>query len=333
MRLNKILTKELNEQIIKEIKTTFDKYKSELVIKYYKNLSETSSDIDDFYNIIKEDKDLSQLKESNFILENFIKSDNYLKNISLIKDKALANSNTILYPLLYVVIRLRNFQTEEYFDSELLLFYKEVYENYSHLFKIVDFVKEIEIFDVTLSLEVWSKVEFKEILKKIIKKHPKNYFIRERLIAIYSRKEEFQNAINLISETIALMDKENIFNNDDEQLIDSQLKDLYLDIIQVRASIYFSLKDNENAKKDADFILNNLPEPLLVDIEENAEQQPPRVLDNYIETILIRISINLINNNTDELILDKKAITNEWVIVDLLTWQKHYNEAVGYILN
>jgi len=162
MRLNKILIQELNDQIIKEIKSTFDKQKSEFLIKKYNNLEETS-DLDDINNFFKEDKDLSQLKKSNLILENLTKLDNYLDsfdkpeakfNISLIKDMALANPDSVLYPLLYVGIRLYKFHSEEYFDSELLAFYKEVYDNYSHLFEIDDFVKKIEIFDVTLSLDV-----------------------------------------------------------------------------------------------------------------------------------------------------------------------------------
>jgi len=127
------------------------------------------------------------------------------------------------------------------------------------------------------------------------------------------------------------MDKENIFNNDEDDFFDFQLKKLYLDIIQVRAYIYFSLKDYRNAKKDVDFVLNNLPEHPFAPVDEKEGNQPPKVLDDYIEAILIRISINLINNNKDELIIDKKAITNEWVIVDLPAWKEFYPEAVKYI--
>jgi hypothetical protein len=95
------------------------------------------------------------------------------------------------------------------------------------------------------------------------------------------------------------------------------------------AIAYFATNQFDKAKEQVDFVLNNLPFTGIYSLEEynklslDEELPPIEDYEAFIQSLLIRMSINKQENNVKELDADSKILNNGWII-QLKQWKEWY---------
>jgi hypothetical protein len=268
-----------------------------------------------------------------YIIKNFsldILDTSYNRNFSDIKliyqdivsrlRKFPKNKGLIYY---YIKCKIELFRNDEYFSRDLIAFFDEVITKYDFIFEMDSFDAETELFNINYTAEFWRQDEILDVFEIAVRNKPSNKLYVYRLATIYSARDEYKKIISIVNKYLELnskLKKADRFSKEYKE---------YMIMHETLAIAYFATNQFDKAKEQVDFVLNNLPFTGIYSLEEynklslDEELPPIEDYEAFIQSLLIRMSINKQENNVKELDADSKILNNGWII-QLKQWKEWY---------
>ena len=230
----------------------------------------------------------------------------------------------------YIKLRIQLFRNDEYFDNDLIAFYEDVINNYDFIFEIDDFYAETELLNINITREFWLQDAVLELFERSVQNKPSCQSYVYSLATIYLARDEYSKIFNICNKYLEL----NAEIADFDRF--SRKYKAYMKIHEVIAIAYFSTNQFDKAKEKVDYILANLPfegfysEEAYNNLPSDEDYPPLESYEEFIQALLIRMSINKQENNIIELEADAKILNNGWII-QLEQWKEWYPLVAEYI--
>ena len=333
MKTEEFVLNELKESFINEAKNCFRG--EELIsteLKIAKLISKEALKDIDLIKVISKDKALAKLKYSISTLltinDIFTVFDDYYlevfpikKLLDQIRKKMTHNPKNRIFPYLWVKLSVRYFKVDEYFESEVVAFYKELFENYDYLIALDNMSLDTDYLKFP-SANLYNNKELTKVFENAVQKFQNNSSFLEGLIYSYAYQEYFDKALTTIDVYLNnLPDKHKKFDYEE-----NEFREYYshLSILQTLTVINYDLGLIEDALESANLLLDNLAKTEVVGVKEDI-----RGLET---SLFIRVSINLKIGKKEALEYDYNLIRRVHTCLDYPDLEgEKFKDAIEYL--
>ena len=334
MRTEEFVLNELKESFINEANNCFRAEELVLVkTKIDKSISkEALKDIVLIEKIAK-DKQLAKLKYSistlltindvNVIFDDF---DHEIFPIKMLLDQIIKkksdNPKNRIFPYFWVKTSVRYFKIEEYFESEIVAFYKEFFENYDYLLDLDDIEYETDYPRLPSGGDIYSNIELTKVFEKAVEKYQNNLTLIFLLIYFYGAQNKMDKAeIEVHKYLNSLPERYKRFEYEDYK---DREHNTHLAVLQALAVIKYDSELYDEALNAASLLLDNLIYTEVVGIK--------RDIRGFEQSLFIRVTINLKRHNKKALEADYKLIREVHTCLDYSDLKKpKYKDAIEYL--
>jgi len=322
MRLNEFINIELKDLASAELKKNYSgDALSELLEQAEKVKLNDDYELDEQSVEILKNPDLYNIEAYNLCLKIIMDDGEVQDSYAIIEEKLQYNPKNRLYGLIKIVLKMELIERQECFDKDIALFFDDLFKNYSYLVELDDFFKTssiLNIYDYNISS---NKDLFIPVLNNAIKIYPKKLKIHQLLALLYYMNEDYDNSLSLYLRIVDYVEKE--FKTSGRVESDSFYWTDYLDVLTQLAMIYDIIGKYDQALKCVDFVIENIPVVYVGDSNDEIED-----IQGYIDCFLIRMRVNVINNNIDAIVNDynriKEHLFGDW-------WKQGYNDVFEFI--
>ncbi len=327
MQINEFIWSEI-KQIVRS--TNFDNTEKEKVLSFLSMFEEKTLNKNILNHLLAELKPFSNnLKYLFDVLNLLIEiNDSEFNKELLSKTKKLLETHkqSDLLRFIWIKLKVLQFKHDEYLDTKYADFLQKVFTEHCPLTGKIDKFSEVTGIILKPKWEIWNSDIFEEPLRQIVSECKYRYEIKlilARMLFYNSKYDEAFTLLNNIAKSPLAINfkKRNVNKNvtfpDTEYFSYAD----YIDTIQTIAIIQSIKGEDEAAFKNADFVLNNLPD---FNTPDKGMYQKIFYMDSY----FIRMRYNLKNGNNNEIINDYNEVKK---LTDISDWNKRYNDVAEYL--
>ena len=291
--------------------------------------------LDAFIEELKLDKQISQLKYSNILINMLYELEEVKKEcpnsnlecrdwlndiLGRINKKIKENPSDKIYPILWLDANIALIRFDEVFESDIINVLNVLIEKYNYIFDLENWAYDSEIFRHFPSRIFFSE-NIMSIIQELSNKYPGEMLLKELIIIYYSRKQDFKKTLFLIESYLGLLSaEEKEFN-----YTDMSKRSSHLTVLQEQATAYFEMKEYELSLHSLNQVLDNLT---LFGYPYNNEYD----MRGFEACLLMRVSINLKKNDKEKLQHDfdflRKSVA--WNL-DILAEQEVFKAAAKHL--
>lgn len=295
MKMQEFINQEFIQVADNELKQLFDKQQSKSLIGKIETigLGEDFDNIELLAELFKNEKQLTKLKLTCFILDQLTKIDKFefsLSDLKIIEKRIEAKPENKLLHLLWVYQQLNIFKEEEFFETEVIDFFKLLFNDYVYLVELEDFFVETRISTEILYQERLrnSNELLHPVFVEAVYKYPVNLYIKKTLGYICYFKGAYSESLNILNSLI-----------DNIQKYDISIDEMdYLEMIEYSALNYDKLGDDRKVSECVEYVLSNLPVGIFLDGKE--EEIASYAKDSF----FLRMRLNMKRDNKQKVLDD-----------------------------
>ena len=326
MKLHEFIDQEFKKIAANELNQLFDEQQSKSLFVKIDDifLGEDFNNLEKLSDLIKKDKNLRKLKSTQFILDQLIKIDDFefsLNDLKLIKKQMKYEPNNRLLPLFWVYQQLDVFKEEEFFETELSEFFRELFVKFDYLVELEDFFYETNIAFETLHHERLknSSELLYPLFRDAVNMYPDNFYLKKVLGMLCYNKGDFNESLtilNSINEAFGPLSE--LEQND----LISDLGFDYLELMQYMALNYDKLGNYEKVSECVEYVLANLPIVYTIEGKDDVDTF------SYLDSFFLQMRLNMKKENALKVLDNYNRIEDNLEFYD---WASVYPDVIKYV--
>ena len=324
MKLLEFVLSEIDKVFKKEVYSRHEKQDAKELYNCVDLITVKDGELEKLYAFFLSHEELSKLTKT--IKYIGLLFDCYDDNEFMFIEKQIKkNTSDKILIILWILAKRAKFSHEEFFDIELIEFFEKVFNKYSFVFKIENFLEITEFFNITFNSDEIVKEKLIPVLEKAITEHTDNLVVVKMLVNIYYKFGYLSKAEKLINKTVLEIEEYNLHIKYQEIKHESK-EDIYINLLLTRALINYKLNYFDKALKETSFVIGKL----ISSFDNNADDI---VFINYELAVLIPLSIQLKQNNTKEFKKYINYLEKHWHLLIVDEWEDGFPEIIDYIKN